>query len=326
MIFSKTPLRVSLFGGGTDDPNYFQKYNARGAVTGFTINQFVWIFGSEIKVDQGFRFRLGYRYNEDVSDAAEIKHPIFREVLRDQPHLSRFHFSTMSALPSGAGLGSSSSFTVGLIALINYLNAQTVSQASLANEAIRYEREVLGESGGWQDQLHAAFGGINTFAFKNSAWTRTPLVMSEDNLRKLSDSLYIVYTGKLRSANIIEKSKKESINNHTLLSETYHLALEGEKALRQTSISLKQIGRLMIEGWNLKSRLSSEVTSTEIDAVYMKIMSEGAFGAKLSGAGGGGFFLVLAETAVAERIGDKLGREKIMKVSVHNSGVEIGDL
>jgi D-glycero-alpha-D-manno-heptose-7-phosphate kinase len=174
--------------------------------------------------------------------------------------------------------------------------------------------------------LHAAFGGINTFTFQNKAWTRTPVDMNEDNFRKLSDSLYIVYTGMLRSANMIEKSKEKSRNTETLLSEIYHLALEGEKALRQNSISLEKIGSLMIEGWTLKSRLSNLVTSTEIDTVYLKIMSEGAFGAKLCGAGGGGFFLVLAETAVAKKIGDKLGRDKIMKVDVYNSGVKIGNL
>ena len=260
MIFSKTPLRVSLFGGGTDDPRYFNQNSARGSVTGFAIDQFIWIFASQIQVNQGFKFRLGYKASEDVLDADEIKHPIFREVLRDQPALPGYHFSTMSTLPSGAGLGSSSSFTVGLLALMSSINDDSISRSSLAKEAIRYEREVLGESGGWQDQLHASFGGVNTFEFDNNSWVRRPVELTSGNLRLLSESLYIVFTGKLRSASAVEESKNLKANRDELLSETYALALEGESSLRRDQVSLPEVGYLLNKGWELKRRLSSAVS------------------------------------------------------------------
>ncbi len=324
MRFSKTPLRVSLFGGGTDDPKFFN--SAKGLVTGFTIDQFIWIFASEIRVNQGFKFRLGYRINEDVLNADDIKHPIFREVLRGHPELKSSHFSTMSTLPSGAGLGSSSSFTVGLLGLLSYLSGDFQSRTSLAKEAIRYERDVLGESGGWQDQLYAAFGGINTFEFDKTGWQRKPVDLTESNLRALSDSLYIVYTGKLRSASAVERSKNDLKKKDRLLSETYMLALEGEKALRRDPISLDDIGKFLNTGWELKRGLSYAVSSSHIDDVYKQILSSGAYGAKLCGAGGGGFFLVLADLRSADRLGSLVGRDKIMKVNICHHGVDVGVL
>lgn len=323
MRFSKTPLRVSLFGGGTDNPNFFKE--AKGSVTGFTINQFIWIFASEIKVNQGFKFRLGYKTNEDVLSPEDIKHPLFREILRNHPNQPSCHITTMSTLPSGAGLGSSSSFTVGLLALLGEGKIEQ-SKSSLANEAIRYERDILGESGGWQDQLHAAFGGINTFEFDNEGWRRKPMDMQQSNLQILSDSLYIVYTGMLRSASNVEKSKLGTKDNDNLLHETYDLALEGEKALCQNTLSLSEIGKLLNTGWELKRGLAQSVSSSHIDEVYKQILSTGAYGAKLCGAGGGGFFLVLAEPDSAERLSAVIGKDKIMKVDIFYRGTEVGIL
>ena len=231
----------------------------------------------------------------------------------------------MSTLPSGAGLGSSSSFTVGLLALLNE-DKFVQSKASLANEAIRYERDVLGESGGWQDQLHAAFGGINTFEFDNNGWKRKPVDMNQSNLQILSDSLYIVYTGMLRSASNIEESKFSTSDNDNLLSETYALALEGEKALCQDTLSLSEIGNLLNTGWELKRGLAQSVSTSHIDEVYRQILSTGAYGAKLCGAGGGGFFLVLAESDSVEQLKEVIGKEKIMKVDIFDRGVEVGFL
>ena len=139
--------------------------------------------------------------------------------------MSRFHSHNVNTAV-WSRIRDPSSFTVGLLSLINSLNGVVTSSASLANEAIRYERVVLSENGGWQDQLHAAFGGINTFEFDNELWVRKPVDMHEEDLRLLSDSLYIVYTGKLRSASVIEKSKKGLGNTDKLLLETYQLALE----------------------------------------------------------------------------------------------------
>ena len=325
MIFTKVPLRVSLFGGGTDLPDYFERFG--GTVTGFTINKYITIFSSPIEIDQGFNIRLSYRENQDVQDLNEISHPLFRTALIRRKISERFHFSTMSCLPSGAGLGSSSAFTVGLLELLNTIQGVDQSSMSVAREAIHIERNILGEKGGWQDQLHPAFGGINTFDFtKEKSIIRNPIDLDAANLNLLSDNMYLLYTGKLRSANGIESSKTVSRTNDTFLEATYGIAKEGEKILRSNAFDLVELGKLMTAGWDLKRQLSSKVTNNDIDDMYKLILSKGALGAKLCGAGGGGFFLVMCNDKVIRSIQSSLGGSMITKIAVTFNGVVKGSI
>lgn len=320
MIHIKTPLRVSLFGGGTDVPEYFK--SSGGIVSGFTINKYVNIFASKIEIDQGFKFRLSYRKNEDVKNYDEIKHPIFREVLRLHAFNNSYHFSTLSTLPEGAGLGSSSSFTVGLNFLMNKLNSKKESKLALAKKAIYIEREVLQEKGGWQDQLHAAYGGFNTFTFKTDGSVIHETVDFKDNqmMNYLNDSLYILYSGKLRRAKEVENSKFKKINFNKL-DQIKEIAFEGQNLFRKERFTLEELGILLNEGWELKKSLSGSVSNDHIDEIYKIIIKNGAYGAKLCGAGGGGFFLAIANDKIINKIKTKLPESTITKINIDFEGI-----
>ena len=319
MIAVKTPLRVSLFGGGTDIPDYFKEYG--GQVTGFTINKYIHIFASKIDIDQGFKIRLSYKSNEDVLNIEDIQHPIYREVLKLYDFDNMYHFSTMSCLPSGAGLGSSSSFTVGLIKTLNSILGINESKLQIAKKAISIERDILKESGGWQDQLHAAFGGINTFKFNNNSIDQVNLEIDKDSLQKLNNSMYILHTGITRKAKDIEKGKINNIN-FDLLKATHELAIEGESYLHNSKkISMNEIGLLLNEGWKIKRSLSEKVSNSNIDDIYNIIIENGAYGAKLCGAGGGGFFLVLSSSQSVKKIRENLPKSVLSKVRIDFHGI-----
>ena len=324
MIYTKTPLRVSLFGGGTDFPEYFLNHQSK--VVGFTINQYVWIFSNSIIVDQGFRYRLSYRLNQDVNDPSEIAHPLLKAVLCERHLKFPTHISTMSDFPAGSGLGSSSSFAVGLIALLDRIEKKTRSNYELAMEAVRYERYILGESGGWQDQFHAAYGGINTSNFGHKV-TVDPIQLSKKNFERISDSLYLVYTELLRHASEIEAEKQvKSKRSIDILRGTYEIACQGEEILRSDTIDLAQIGELLKKGWKMKRILSKNVSNEAIDKLYNSIIDSGAYGAKLCGAGGGGFFLVVAKKESIENLKRKTQNITINKLNTCVSGVEYGGL
>jgi len=324
MISVKVPLRVSLFGGGTDIPEYFLQNE--GMVTGFTIDRYIHIFGSKIDIYQGFKFRLSYRLNEEVNSFDEISHPIFREILKKYNFNQTYHFTTMSDLPSGAGLGSSSSFTVGFDFLINNILGIENSSMELAKNAIYIEREILKEAGGWQDQLHPAFGGINTFRFfADKTIERESIKLSSDRVRKLNNNMYLLFSGGMRKANLIEKSKKKTLNSR-FLGEVFDIAKEGESLLKDKNLSLNSIGKLLNKNWELKRSLSDKVSNNDIDDLYNLILNSGAYGAKLCGAGGGGFFVVLASSKVASIIQKKIPNSRMSQIKVEFNKVKRIDL
>ena len=324
MISIRVPLRVSLFGGGSDLPSYFTKHG--GLVVGFTINKYIHIHSSKIEVDQGFKFRLSYKSNEEVNNVSEIKHPTFREVLREFGLHDSYHFTTMACLPAGAGLGSSSSFTVGLYYLLNELSGNTQSELELAKKAINIERNVLGEAGGWQDQLHPAFGGVNSFEFlKDMTILRRDLKLPEEALEKLNSNMYILYSGEMRQAKVIEESKLLNLND-VLLTEIRDIAREGELLMSKGDFSLSDIGRLLNYGWEIKKSLSKSVSNTNIDNLYKLIIKSGVYGAKLCGSGGGGFFIVLANSKSANLLRAKLPKSCLSKINIDLKGLKRFDI
>jgi len=324
MISIRVPLRVSLFGGGTDLTSYFKENGGR--VVGYTINKYIYIQSSRIEVQQGFKFRLSYRINEEVNYLGEIKHPIFREVLREYNLDDIYHFTTMSCLPAGAGLGSSSAFTVGLCYLLNEISGFSQDSMKLAKQAINIERNVLAEAGGWQDQLHPSFGGLNSFEFlPDGGIVRKSINLDKDNIDRLNSNMYLLYSGVMREAKIIEASKMSNKNDSSL-GEVADIAMQGENLLRSGDFELEEIGSLLNAGWEIKRKLSSEVSNTGIDDLYDLIMSSGAYGAKLCGAGGGGFFMVLASPESANYIRSRLPSGSLLPIGIDFSGIRRIDL
>lgn len=295
MLISKTPLRVSLFGGGSDIPQFFQGH--RGAVVGGAIDKF--IYCSLIKTQPGlfdYRIRLAYKQSEYVSKVTELKHSAAASIFQLTGLEENMEVTITADLPSRMGLGSSSSFSVGLINLCHVQNGQSQTAYALAREAIKLEREILGESGGWQDQIFAAFGGFNLIEFERDGSFRVEKIcLSESKKFELQSHLFLFYTGLSRDASTIEEKKIAGLSNitHQLTRMRDH-ALKAFEWLSKDSDLIK-LGELLHESWLLKRSLSREVSNDTIDKMYINALKAGASGGKLLGAGAGGFLLIFCQ-------------------------------
>ena len=291
MIITRTPLRVSFFGGGTDFPDFFSAHG--GAVLGTAIDKYIyhtvshlpsWLFDHKI--------RFAYRKVEHARSLDEVEHRPFREILRYCGVLQDVEVNLASDLPSFSGLGSSSSFTVGLIKGLNAFQGRHIGQEQLARAAIEVERNVLGEAVGLQDQIFAAYGGLNIVQFRGHAeFTVERVPLSEDRMWELDQSLLLFFTGITRRAQDVERAKlanlhriQDNLKNLLMLVDKAYDALTGDG-------SLAAFGRLLHETWVEKRRLDTAVSAPEIDRLYEAGIAAGALGGKLLGAGGGGFML-----------------------------------
>jgi len=293
---TRTPLRVSLFGGGTDYPEYFHR--RPGAVIGFAINQYIHIAALRLNPFLGYNYRVAYSRVENCERVEQIQHPVVREVLKDLEIEERLDISVMSDLPaSGSGLGSSSAFTVGFLKLAYSISNALVTKIDLARAAIRIEREVLHENVGVQDQLHTSFGGINKFEFDGDRIRVTPLQVSSRAFSLLRQSVVLVHTGIGRRATDLASIQVAEIKQKNIdsdLQDLLHLVNECVAALESDREDfLFEIGRMLSESWLIKRQLAKSITNDSIDRTYEAVTAAGAYGAKLCGAGGGGFFIVI---------------------------------
>jgi D-glycero-alpha-D-manno-heptose-7-phosphate kinase len=296
MIVSRTPLRVSFFGGGTDYPEYYER--ARGAVLGMAIDKYVYISALRLSSVIDYHYRVSYSRIETVSNARDLQHPVVRSVLQHFALCDPLDLSIMADLPARSGLGSSSSFTVGLINLVHSLQKRPITKLDLARTAVYVERELLAENVGVQDQYHSAFGGLNRFEFSAGRTRIEPVQMTAPCQAALTGSLFLVYTGVTRfaSATLAEQMQRMAIRavddelSHLLtLVDQAVAVLEGDDPERL----LVDFGAMLNDGWETKKRLSSKVSSPQIDALYDAARAAGANGGKLCGAGSGGFLLML---------------------------------
>ena len=293
MIITRTPLRVSFFGGGTDFPDFFSKYG--GAVLGTAIDKYIyhtvshlpsWLFDHKI--------RFAYRKVEHVKSLDELEHRPFREILRYCGVMKDVEVNLASDLPSFSGLGSSSSFTVGLIKGINAFQGKHIGQEELSRAAIHVEREVLKETVGLQDQVFAAFGGLNVIRFRGEGeFVVERVAISQDRMRELNDSLLLFFTRITRQAQELEKSKLANMAHIQENLKKMHLMVERAYDALTGNSSLVQFGQLLHGSWMEKRNLDKGVSTPEIDQLYQRGLDAGALGGKLLGAGGGGFMLFL---------------------------------
>lgn len=293
---TRTPLRVSLFGGGTDYPEYFHRHP--GAVVGLAIDQYIHIAALRLRAFQEYNYRVAYSRLDFAQTIDEINHPVVREILKDLGIRDRLDISVASDLPAnGSGLGSSSAFTVGFLNMLLNMQGRPVTKIDLARGAIRAERELLGENVGVQDQLHAAFGGINRFDFQGDRIQVTPVQIPGEALQFLDSHMVLVHTGVARRATVaiaeqVAATKAKVLDND--LAYLYSLVAPCVAALEQPNLEgLTELGSMLSESWFVKRRLSSKVSNDTIDNIFSTIRDCGAYGAKLCGAGGGGFFFAL---------------------------------
>jgi D-glycero-alpha-D-manno-heptose-7-phosphate kinase len=304
MIVSRTPLRVSFFGGGTDYPDYFRR--AQGAVIGMAIDKYVYISALRLPSVVDYRYRVSYSRMETVAEVEAIQHPVVRSVIQHHNVEGAFDISIMADLPARSGLGSSSSFTVGFLNLVATLQKRRLTKLDLARDSIYVERELLRENVGVQDQYHASFGGLNRFDFEKERTRITPVQMTSPCLKALTSSLFLVYTGVTRFASAtldeqMERTRSGSADRD--LSHLLTLTNQAETVLEgaDPEAMLAEFGAMLHEGWETKKRLSSKVSNPEIDALYARAREAGALGGKLCGAGSGGFLLMLVPPERQER-------------------------
>ena len=321
MVITKTPLRISFFGGGTDHPVWYREHG--GSVISSTINKFVYIQARRIAPVFDFNYRVLWSKIERVNDVGEISHPVVRAVLENHwSERSGLEVVYNADLPARSGLGSSSSFTVSMIHSINTLNSFVPSKEHLATEAINVERNLLQEPVGSQDQVAAAFGGLNHISFfQDDTFSVSPLIISPSNRAELNSHLLMFFTGFTRSSASIEEAKLKNFdskaNTLRVMQEQVDAALN---LFAAQTIDLKTIGRMLDDEWKLKKSLASSVSNSSIDEAYELAKQNGAWGGKILGAGGGGFLLFLAPPEFHKKIADELKSLSKIDFALENSG------
>lgn len=322
-VIVKTPLRISLFGGGTDYSEYFERRG--GAVLGGAIDKFIYIVCLPMSPVAETRYRLTYSKVEAINHVEDIQHPVIREVLKNEGYAVPFNLAVISDIPGGSGLGSSSAFTVGFLNLVRHLKGMSPTKSDLAQAAVRVESELLQERVGVQDQYHAAFGGFSLYEFGKHATTISPIQISTDFRSQLNASLVMVHTRRYRSASTIleeqvQKTKSGSVDSD--LDSIKALCYQARDLFQGANpeADLCEIGRMLGEAWRIKRSLSSSISSSELDEIYEMSIKLGAYGGKLAGAGGGGFFVFLAPPEAIEKMREVFGNARVVKAEFQDEG------
>jgi len=294
MIITRTPLRISFFGGGTDYPVWYRNYG--GSVLATTIDKSCYITCRRLPPFFEYQSRISYSKVENVNNNAAIEHPSVRGCLQHLGIDEGIEVHHVADLPARTGLGTSSAFTVGLLLALYGLKDQMRSKLALATDAIHVEQEVLREAVGSQDQISAAYGGFNRIDFKmDGSFEVRQLITSPDRLALLQQHCVLFFTGFSRIASEIAKEQIRVTHQRKHELETmYQMVNEAESILANPHRSLDEFGRLLHESWQLKRTLTGNITNTQLDDIYNAGRSAGALGGKLLGAGGGGFMLFFA--------------------------------
>ena len=324
MIITRTPLRIPLGGGGTDIPSYYSQFG--GFLISAAINKYVYVI-----INPRFEnsIRLSYSRTETVDNFEEIQHPIVRECMRLVGLEKGVEIVSIADLPASTGLGSSSSFTVGLLRALHAYQGEEVSPKTLAEEAYVIEVEILQEPIGKQDQYISSFGGVVSMEIeKNGLVTLKPLPLIESSVSKMEQQLLLFYTGVQRSASevLAEQNQSMSQDVDSVLNAMHQIKEIGYRSAGALASSdLLLFGELLNEHWNAKKNLSTGVTNSQIDSWYELAMQNGALGGKIMGAGGGGFFMFCCPNEGQARLRKVLTDEGLqeMDYSVEPEGSKI---
>ncbi len=290
MIITKTPFRMSFFGGGTDMKDYF--YNNEGAVLSTTFDKYCYVNVRHLPRFFDYSTELSYSKTERITNVNDIQHPAIREAMK-MLDMHEIRLTYEADLPARSGLGTSSSFAVGMLNAFYALKGKYADKKKLADEAIYLERVLCNEAGGWQDQIAASYGGFNRINFGPDGYEVLPIIISPERKRKLNENLMMFFTGFTRFSSEIQKANAFSSpsDRNTMLKKMYMLVDEAEQILVNQERDLDDFGRLLDTTWNLKKHMGKSISTTSIDRLYEKGIKAGALGGKLLGAGGGGFLV-----------------------------------
>jgi D-glycero-alpha-D-manno-heptose-7-phosphate kinase len=323
MILTRTPYRISLFGGGSDYPAWYRKHG--GTVLGFAINRYCYISVRHLPPFFDHKHRIVYSFIENVKEICEIKHPAVRGVMSEMGISEGLEIHHDGDLPARSGLGSSSSFTVGLLQALHAFAGRHRTQRELADEAIHMEQDVIGENVGSQDQIWAAYGGFNRLRFRcDGSYEVTPVILRPDRREELQSHFMLLYTGVSRYASEIAAEQIANFDRHTRhIHRMMSLVNEAVAVLGGPNRDLRELGELLHENWMLKRELADNISTIAVDDIYKTAREAGALGGKLLGAGGGGFVLLFVEPEKRRAVREALSRLIEVDFKMEGSGSRV---
>lgn len=289
MVITKTPFRMSFFGGGTDMESFFKEYG--GAVISTTFNKYCYVNVRHLPRFFDYSTELSYSKIERVTCIDDIQHPAIRNAMK-MLDMHEIRLTYEADLPARSGLGTSSSFAVGMLNAFYALKGKYADKKKLADEAIYLERVLCKEAGGWQDQIAASFGGFNRINFNNGGYEVLPVIIAPERKRQLNKNLLMFFTGFTRFSSDVQKINAAGKQDKSAqLKEMLSLVDDAEHILTDKNVDLDDFGRMLDYTWRLKRKTGVAVSTNSIDELYARGMAAGALGGKLLGAGGGGFLV-----------------------------------
>ena len=323
MIITKTPYRISFFGGGTDHPEWYRHHG--GKVLATTFDKYCYISLRQLPPFFDHKYRIVYSKIESINDVDDIEHPAVKEVLKYYNSLTGLEIHHDGDLPARSGLGSSSSFTVGMVNAMNAFEGVYKSPYELASTAIHIEQNLIKECVGSQDQISAAYGGFNEINFyKDGTFSVEPKVLKHSRKKELNDQLMLFFTGISRFSSDVTKSQLENMKNcRTQMSEIYEMVSEGSSILSNPNTPLEEFGKLLNKAWDSKRSLSHMISNSKIDELYKVAIRAGALGGKVLGAGGGGFVLFFVKPENQDKVKKALSNLTFVPFKFENSGSKV---
>ena len=317
MIITKTPFRMSFFGGGTDMEDFFRVHG--GAVLSTTFDKYCYVNVRHLPPFFDYRTELSYSKTERVTSIESIQHPAIRNAMK-MLDMHEIRLTYEADLPARSGLGTSSSFAVGMLSAFYALKGKYADKKKLADEAIYLERVLCGEAGGWQDQIAASYGGFNRINFnKDGTYDVLPIIISPERKKQLDHNLMMFFTGFTRFSSDVQKANAASPETQEAkekrLLEMLDLVDDAEDVLTNKKRDLDEFGRLLDHTWKLKRQTGSAVSTSNIDALYQRGIEAGALGGKLLGAGGGGFLVFYVQPEKREAL--KAAMHDLLYVPFH---------
>ena len=320
MIITQTPFRMSFFGGGTDFPDFYKEHG--GAVISTTFDKYCYVNVRHLPRFFDYSTELSYAKIERVTEIDRIEHPAIREAMK-YLDMHELRLTYEADLPARSGLGTSSSFAVGMLNAFYALKGKYADKKKLADDAIYLERVLCGESGGVQDQIAASYGGLNRINFNADGYEVNPVIISPERKMQLNRNLMLYFTGFSRFSSDIQKTtQKALVDKEKQLLEMLELVDEAEKILTSKT-ELAEFGRLLDYTWRLKRGISSGISTDSIDRLYAKGIEAGALGGKLLGAGGGGFLLFYVEEDKREAVHKAMEELLYVPFEFENSGTRV---
>ena len=322
MIITKTPFRMSFFGGGTDMEDYFKENG--GAVLSTTFDKYCYVNVRHLPRFFHYSTELSYSKTERVTDVNNIQHPAIREAMK-MLNMHEIRLTYEADLPARSGLGTSSSFAVGMLNAFYALKGKYADKKKLADEAIYLERVLCNEAGGWQDQVAASYGGFNRINFGPDGYEVLPIIISPERKKQLNNNLIMFFTGFTRFSSEVQKANQvgNKEDKKQQLKKMYKLVDEAEKVLVDKNRDLDDFGRLLDITWKLKRQTGVAISTDSIDGLYARGIAAGALGGKLLGAGGGGFLVFYVQPDKQEVVRKAMSDLMYIPFEFENGGTRV---